>query len=119
MPTVATVRKPALAAGVLAAMTPALGFVLLRPGGSSATASSNSEVQLITPDPRADNTDLYALGDPNGTSKATMTANHAPLESSASGPTFYSFDDSVPYQIALDNDGDGVPDIGYQFQFKT
>jgi hypothetical protein len=120
MPTVATVRKPALAAVILAAVALALAFVLLRLGGpSSARASSHSEAPLISQDPRADNTDLYAFVDPNDTSKVTMIANYIPLEAPASGPNFYSFDDSVLYQIAIDNTGDGVPDIGYQFRFTT
>src|SRR5262249_54450004 len=37
----------------------------------------------------------------------------------ASGPNFYSFDDSALYQIAIDQTGDGNADIGYQFRFTT
>jgi hypothetical protein len=120
MPTVAHVRKPALAAVILAAVGLALALVLLRLGGpTNARASSHSEAPLISQDPRADNTDLYAFVDPTDTSKVTMIANYIPLEAPASGPNFYSFDDSVLYQIAVDNNGDGVPDIGYQFRFTT
>src|SRR5215467_10244179 len=117
---VATIRKPLLATVVLAAVALAVALVLFRLGGpSSAVASSHSEAPLISQDPRADNTDLYAFVDPNDTSKVTIIANYIPLEAPASGPNFYSFDDSVLYQIAVDNTGDGVPDLGYQFRFTT
>ncbi len=120
MPNVATVRKPALAAVIIAAVGLALALVLLKlDGPTSAKASSHSEAPLISQDPRADNTDLYAFVSPDDTSKVTMIANYIPLEAPASGPNFYSFDDSVLYQIAIDNTGDGVPDIGYQFRFTT
>jgi hypothetical protein len=117
---VATIRKPLLAMFVLAAVALAVALVLFRLGGpSSAVASSHSEAPLISQDPRADNTDLYAFVDPNDTSKVTIIANYIPLEAPASGPNFYSFDDNVLYEIKIDNTGDGVPDIGYQFRFTT
>ena len=49
----------------------------------------------------------------------TIVANYIPLEAPASGPNFYSFDDSVLYEINIDNTGDGREDITYQFRFKT
>jgi hypothetical protein len=117
---VATIRKPMLVALALGALALAVVIVLLRAGSpSSAVASSHSEAPLISQDPRADNTDLYAFVDPNDTSKVTMIANYIPLEAPASGPNFYSFDDKVLYEIKIDNTGDGVPDIGYQFRFTT
>jgi hypothetical protein len=48
-----------------------------------------------------------------------MIANYIPLEAPASGPNFYSFDDSALYQIGIDQNGDGHADIGYQFRFQT
>jgi Domain of unknown function (DUF4331) len=116
----ATVRKPFLVALALAAFAFALLLILARAGGpTSAFASSHSEAPLISQDPRADNTDLYAFVTPNNTNTVTMIANYIPLEAPASGPNFYSFDDSVLYEIKIDNTGDGVPDIGYQFRFQT
>ena len=60
---------------------------------------------MISQDPRADNTDLYAFVDPNDTSKIDVVANYIPLEAPASGPIFPSFDDSVLYEIKIDNSG--------------
>ncbi len=33
------------------------------------------------------------------------------------GPNFYRFGDSVLYEFKIDNNGDGVEDITYQFRF--
>src|ERR1700757_482593 len=89
------------------------------PGPRLASASSHAEAPLISQDPRADNTDLYAFVSPENTNTVTMIANYIPLEAPASGPNFYSFDDAVLYEIKIDNTGDGRPDIGYQFRFTT
>jgi len=98
----------------------ALAAILTRfPGPGTASASSHSEAPLISQDPRADNTDLYAFVSPDDTSTVTVIANYIPLEAPASGPNFYSFDDSVLYQIGIDQDGDGHADVGYQFRFNT
>jgi hypothetical protein len=88
-------------------------------GPSSASASSHSEAPLISQDPRADNTDLYAFVDQNNTNMVDIVANYIPLEVPASGPNFPSFDDTVLYEIKIDNNGDGKDDIGYQFRFTT
>jgi hypothetical protein len=105
----------ALAAGALAIVL----LLVYGPGPHGAKASSHAEAPLISQDPRADNTDLYAFVSPEDTNKVTMIANYIPLEAPASGPNFYSFDDTVLYEIKVDQNGDGQPDIGYQFRFTT
>jgi hypothetical protein len=113
-------RKPLLAA--LAFAVGAAAIVLLLVYGSGprgAKASSHAEAPLIGQDPRADNTDLYAFVSPEDTSTVTMIANYIPLEAPASGPNFYSFDDSAVYEINVDNNGDGDEDVSYQFRFNT
>ena len=42
-----------------------------------------------------------------------------PAEGPDGGPNFYEFGDDVLYEINIDNDGDGIADIVYQFQFTT
>jgi len=81
--------------------------------------SSHREAPEISKDPVADNTDLYAFVDPVDSSKVTILANYIPLEEPAGGPNFYQFGDDVLYEIKIDNDGDAVADIVYQFRFKT
>jgi Domain of unknown function (DUF4331) len=97
----------------------AIAAIFAGSGPSSARASSHSEAPLISQDPRADNTDLYAFVSPDNTSTVSIVANYIPLEAPASGPNFPSFDDSVLYEIKIDNNGDGRDDLGYQFQFTT
>ena len=87
--------------------------------GSSGTASSHREAPLISQDPLADNTDVYAFVSPASPDKVTLIANFIPLELPESGPNFWKFDDNVLYEIMVDNDGDAVEDITFQFRFRT
>ena len=81
--------------------------------------SSHREAPEISKDPVADNTDLYAFVDPTDPTKVTILANYIPLEEPAGGPNFYQFGDDVLYEIKIDNDGDAIADISYQFRFDT
>ena len=74
---------------------------------------------LISGDPRADNTDLYAFLSPDAPGTVTIIANYIPLEDPAGGPNFHSFDDNVLYEIHVDNDGNAKDDVTYQFRFRT
>jgi Domain of unknown function (DUF4331) len=96
-----------LAAGVVA------GAVLL------GVASSHREAPLISADPLADNTDVYAFVSPDAPDTVTLIANWIPLEAPGGGPNFYKFGDDVLYRINVDNDGDAEDDIVYEFRFKT
>ena len=82
-------------------------------------ASSHREAPLISQDPMADNTDLYAFRSPDRPDSVTIIANYIPLESPAGGPNFPAFDDTVLYEINVDNDGDAREDLTYQFRFHT
>src|SRR6059036_3497858 len=81
--------------------------------------SSHREAPTISKDPVADNTDLYAFVDPVDTSKVTILSNFIPLEEPAGGPNFFQFGDDVLYEILIDNNGDGVEDVTYQFRFRN
>jgi hypothetical protein len=81
--------------------------------------SSHREAPGISKDPVADSTDLYAFVSPDRPNFVTIIANYVPLQSPAGGPNFYSFGDDVLYEIQIDNDGDGIPNITYQFEFTT
>ncbi len=82
-------------------------------------ASSHRKAPLIASDPRADNTDVYVFVDPNEPGLVTFITNFIPLEFPSSGPNFHRFDDNVLYEVMIDNDGDAVEDITFQFQFQT
>jgi hypothetical protein len=81
--------------------------------------SSHREAPEISTDPVADNTDVYAFVSPDRPDTVTLIANFLPLEDPAGGPNFFEFADDVLYEIHVDNDGDGRPDISYQFRFTT
>ncbi|HEY6802748.1 MAG TPA: DUF4331 domain-containing protein [Pyrinomonadaceae bacterium] len=84
-----------------------------------AEASSHREAPLISADPLADNTDVYAFISPDRPNSVTVLANFIPDENPAGGPNFFKFDDSVLYQIRFDNNGDGKLDLAIQFRFRT
>lgn len=84
-----------------------------------AEASSHREAPLISADPLADNTDVYAFVSPDSPSTVTILANFIPDENPAGGPNFFKFDDNVLYQIRFDNNGDGKLDLAIQFRFHT
>jgi hypothetical protein len=81
--------------------------------------SSHREAPEISKDPVADSTDLYAFVSPDKPDTVTIVANYIPLESPSGGPNFYEFGDDVRYEILIDNDGDGVEEITYRFEFQT
>ena len=105
-----------LLAVVGAALT-ALFVARLAPGSSN--ASSHREAPLISEDPTADNTDLYAFRSPDKPNTLTIVANWIPGEDPAAGPNYYTFSQSAKYNIHIDRNGDGKPDITYSFRFKT
>ena len=92
-----------------------VGFELVQRG----QASSHREAPLISQDPMADNTDVYAFVSPDRPDTVTILANYIPLEQPAGGPNFPAFDDTVLYEIHVENSGDGEEDLTYQFRFTT
>lgn len=81
--------------------------------------SSHREAPRISKDPNADSTDLYAFISPDAPGTVTIIANYIPLEAPDGGPNFYEFSDDVLYTVNVDNDGDGLPNIVYEFAFET
>src|SRR5579862_607253 len=81
--------------------------------------SSHREAPEISKDPVADSSDLYAFVSPDAPDTVTFIANYVPLQGPGGGPNFYEFGDDVLYTINVDNDGDGVADIAFSFQFQT
>ena len=113
-------RKIALALLLVSAVATAVAVALVRgPGPEASRASSHREAPLISNDPAADNTDLYAFVSPDAPKTVTIIANYVPLEQPAGGPNFASFGDDVRYEIKVDNNGDGEEDVTYRFRFKT
>ena len=81
--------------------------------------SSHREAPEISKDPVADNADTYAFVSPDNPSTVTIITNYVPLQAPPGGPNFFEFGDDVLYSIYIDNDGDALPEITYQFSFET
>jgi hypothetical protein len=120
-------QRVTLAFLVVLGLAAAVAVALVRGSApQAAKASSHREAPLISQDPAADNTDLYAFvspDDPNTSAdestKVTIIANYDPLEQPAGGPNFASFGDDVRYELKVDNTGDGAEDVTYRFRFNT
>lgn len=83
-----------------------------------ANASSHREAPLISADPLADNTDLYAFKSPCDSEKIVLIANYIPFEHPAGGPNWYTFGENIRYEIHVDNDAStNGDDIIYRFTF--
>jgi hypothetical protein len=81
--------------------------------------SSHREAPEISKDPAADNADVYAFVSPDSPDTVTIISNFVPLQAPPGGPNFFEFGDDVLYSLYIDNDGDGRPNIAYEFQFST
>jgi len=84
-----------------------------------AFASSHREAPLISRDPSADNTDLYAFISPDRPDAVTIIGSWIPGELPQGGPYYYSFDDGVSYELHVDNVGDAKAHITYRFTFQS
>lgn len=86
-------------------------------------ASSHMDAPLITLDPAANTTDVYAFVGGAGASKhLTVALGVYPHQEPGIGPNKYNFDDNVLYEIHVALGADvkaGQPTLSYQFQFKT
>ncbi|HZQ04774.1 MAG TPA: DUF4331 domain-containing protein [Gaiellaceae bacterium] len=111
-------RKLALVFLVAAGAT-LLALFVGRLAPSSSSASSHREAPLISEDPTADNTDLYAFRSPDKPNTLTIVSNWIPGEDPAAGPNYYTFSQTAKYNIFVDRNGDGRPDLTYSFRFKT
>ena len=109
-----------LAYALVAALLIATALAIAIKGGpEEGQASSHREAPLISEDPVADNTDIYAFRSPDKPNTVTIIANYIPFEDPAGGPNYYRFDPTVLYSLNIDNNGDGKADVAYQFRFST
>jgi len=111
-------RKLALIPLLVGAALAAL-FVAHVGGPGAGNASSHREAPLISEDPSADNTDLYAFRSPDKPDTVTIISNFIPGEDPAAGPNWYVFSPTARYDIYVDRNGDAKPDVTYYFQFKN
>ena len=83
--------------------------------------SSHREAPGITEMPKVDNTDVYAFRsyEPGRAAYVTLIANFQPGQSPGDGPNYYTMDPDAIYEIHIDNTGDAVEDLTYQFKFTN
>ncbi|MBK7871429.1 MAG: DUF4331 family protein [Saprospiraceae bacterium] len=84
-----------------------------------AWASSHREAPLISNDPLADNTDLYAFRSPDNPDMVTIIACYVPMQLPHGGPNYYGFGENIRYEIHIDNNiATAGDDLIYRFTFK-
>lgn len=93
------------------------GCIALTSG--TAGASSHREAPLISEDPAADNTDVYAWVTPGTHDKLYVVANFIPLEEPSGGPNFHKFSDDVRYEIHLTRGANLRDQVRYDIRFHT
>src|SRR5580692_127394 len=98
-------------------VTFAMALFMLVP--ASLFASSHREAPVTALDHTADVTDWYAFVSYDNPNNVTMILNVDPLLEPANGPNYFPFDDSVVYQMTVDNSQSGGADIVFQFRFTT
>jgi Domain of unknown function (DUF4331) len=101
---------------VSAASLMALGLVGLT--ALPAAASSHREAPGITEMPKVDGTDFYMFRsyESGRSGYVTLIANYVPLQDAYGGPNYFALDPDARYRIHIDNTGDGVEDVTFQFR---
>ena len=97
------------------------GAVLATVCATTAWASSHREAPGITAMPKVDATDFYMFRGYETGKEDTVTfiANYQPLQAPYGGPNYFTMDSDAVYEIHVDNDGDAMEDITFQFQFQN
>lgn len=87
----------------------------------AAFASSHREAPNITRLPTLDSTDFYAFNsyEEGRGDYVTLIANYIPLQDAYGGPNYFAMDPAAVYSIHIDNDGDAVEDMTFQFRFTS
>lgn len=100
--------------------TPLMAAALLALAGP-AGASSHREAPFITSSPKVDGTDFYMFRsyEPGRADYVTLIANYQPLQDAYGGPNYFSLDPNALYEIHIDNNGDAVEDLTFQFRFTN
>ncbi len=99
----------------------ALAAALMTLQAGTATASSHREAPSITKSPKVDATDLYMFRsyEANRAGYVTIIANYLPLQDAYGGPNYFALDANALYEIHIDNNGDAMEDLTFQFRFKN
>src|SRR5262249_16160938 len=85
-----------------------------------AQGSSHREAPFITTQPKVDGTDFYMFRsyEAGRSDYVTLVADYIPLQDPYGGPNYFAMDEDALYEIHVDNNGDAVEDVSFQFRFK-
>ena len=105
-------------------LLPIIGALATAYGLSAAVpaqASSHREAPSIAGTPRVDATDFYMFNsyETGRGDYVSIMANYLPLQDPYGGPNYFSLDPNALYEIHIDNNGNGVEDITFQFRFNN
>jgi hypothetical protein len=89
--------------------------------GTAVFASSHREAPIVTKHPKVDGTDFYMFRSYEAGREGFVTflANYQPLQDAYGGPNYFLLDDRASYEINVDNDGDALADIVYEFEIAN
>jgi hypothetical protein len=95
-----------------------LAVVVAVLAGLPAQASSHREAPAIAGMPKVDGTDFYMFRsyESGRQGYVTLIANYLPLQDAYGGPNYFTLDPNAFYRIHIDNTGDGVEDLTFQFR---
>ncbi|OED43493.1 hypothetical protein AB833_03605 [Chromatiales bacterium (ex Bugula neritina AB1)] len=87
----------------------------------TAQASSHREAPYVTQFPKVDATDFYLFNsyEPGREDYVTLLANYIPLQDAYGGPNYFTMDQNAVYEIHIDNDGDAIENLTFQFRFDN
>jgi len=88
---------------------------------STTFASSHREAPYISKYPQVDATDFYMFNsyESGREDYVTILANYIPIQAAYGGPNYFPLDEKALYEIHIDNDGDTLEDITFQFDFSN
>lgn len=97
-----------------------IGTLCISLFATQALASSHREAPNITRSPALDSTDFYAFNsyEPERGNYVTLIANYIPLQDAYGGPNYFAMDPHAVYSIHVDNTGDAIEDLTFEFRFS-
>jgi hypothetical protein len=98
----------------------AVGAALALAAGDAA-ASSHREAPFIAGQPKVDATDFYMFNsyEAGRQGYVTIVADYVPLQDAYGGPNYFKLDANALYEIHIDNVGDGMEHLTFQFRFQN
>jgi hypothetical protein len=97
----------------------ALSLATLTLPPQSLFGASHREAPITALDQKADITDWFAFVSPEHPDRVVFILNVDPFLEPGNGPNYFPFDPGILYEMKIDDNQDGLPDITFQFRFQT